>query len=203
MDNIARTSIWKGLNRAPFLQDGEMRHMKNLSSDAYPYMTARMARKHYKFDISVKASAGDGYEADVKELPEASEENEGKIYFLNPSYSGYEAGAYYRYRNGTWEEYSTEELKNNFDFYGAHHDFPDKLYNTIYVGVRLFDDYDRAKSAVWKAGSNNDKTVRNLSEGKDFIYKSSYYGVFKEVEKEETYKPSSLIWMVHYTIRKD
>lgn len=192
MDNIARTNVWKGLNRAPFSQEGELRNMKNLSSDAFPYMTVRKPRKTYTFDVSVKGVAGDGYEADVAQLPEANENTEGKIYFLNPSYSGYEAGEYYCYKSGTWEKYSTVQLENRFDFYGAHNSFPETLNYEAYVGIKLFDDYDRAYSAVRKAESNNDRTVRNLSIGKDFIYKYTYYGVFREVEEEETYKPATL-----------
>ena len=64
-DMTARTAVFRGLNRKPYIADGEMRRMKNLSSDAYPYLTCSRRAEEYSFKASVPAEAGDGYEADV------------------------------------------------------------------------------------------------------------------------------------------
>lgn len=45
-----RVLEFKGLNRKPVIDDGEMRDMKNLSSDEYPCLTQRRARKEYIYN---------------------------------------------------------------------------------------------------------------------------------------------------------
>lgn len=78
-DTIKRTAIWKGLNRSPFLSDGEMRDMKNLSSDAFPFITTRKGRKPYTFTTRIPSPAGEAYN-EIENLPEASIDELGKIY---------------------------------------------------------------------------------------------------------------------------
>lgn len=99
-DTRARTSVWQGLNRMPFIADGEMRDMKNLCSDAYPYLTTRKGRKPYSFNIFVPGTAGDGYTADVATLPEPSENEVENIYRVIESLV---PGALYTYTDGKWQ----------------------------------------------------------------------------------------------------
>ena len=99
-DMTAKVSTWLGLNRMPFISDGEMRNMKNLSSDGFPYLTTRKGRKLYKFQINIPATPGNGYVADVTELPtDLTEEDQGKIYKL---VGEFEAGSFYKYDGEKW-----------------------------------------------------------------------------------------------------
>ncbi len=63
----------------PFIADGEIRDMKNMSSDAFPYLTTRKGRTPYTFDAFVPSAEGDAYK-DVEALPDASEQELGNIY---------------------------------------------------------------------------------------------------------------------------
>ena len=103
-DMTARTAIFKGLNRKPYISDGEMRSMKNLCSDAYPYLTCSRRAEEYSFKASVPAEAGDGYEADVSELPPAAAELEGAVYRLVPAAAAYTPGEYYYAYGGEWKK---------------------------------------------------------------------------------------------------
>ncbi|MBQ3021908.1 MAG: hypothetical protein IJD91_01090 [Clostridia bacterium] len=78
-DTIKRTQIWKGLNRMPYIADGEMRDMKNLASDSYPFITTRKGRKPYTFTTRIPSPEGEAYTA-VESLPEASIDELGNIY---------------------------------------------------------------------------------------------------------------------------
>ena len=101
-DMSAKTSIWRGLNRMPFIKDGEMRNMKNLSSDSYPYLTTRKGRKPYTFPINIPATPGNGYVADVTVLPDnLTEDDQGKIYKL---VGEFEAGNFYKYDGEKWSK---------------------------------------------------------------------------------------------------
>ena len=78
-DTMKRTAVWKGLNRKPYIADGEMRDMKNLSSDAAPFITTRKGRKPYTFTHRIPSPEGEAYKT-VEALPEASVEELGNIY---------------------------------------------------------------------------------------------------------------------------
>ena len=97
-DIRARTSVWKGLNRAPYIADGEMRNMKNLCSDAYPYLTTRKGRKPYKFDIYIPSPEGEAYK-DIARLPEPCMDERENVYKLTESYAEdeYVSGEFYYY----------------------------------------------------------------------------------------------------------
>ena len=101
-DIRARTSVWKGLNRAPYIADGEMRSMKNLCSDAYPYLTTRKGRTPYKFDIFIPSPEGEAYR-DIEKLPEPCMEEMENVYKLTESYKEdeYVSGAFYYYNAAT------------------------------------------------------------------------------------------------------
>lgn len=104
---ISRTSIWKGLNRAPYIEDGEMRDMKNLSSDAFPYLTTRKGRSEYQIEVFVPGVPGNGYLKDVEGLPAATEEDQGKIIKLIklPEETPLEIGAFYYFEDAQWKKY--------------------------------------------------------------------------------------------------
>lgn len=114
-DKIERTALWKGLNRMPYIGDGEMRSMKNLSSDAYPYITTRKGRVPYTFTTTIPSPEGEAF-VEVEKLPVPSEENEGKVYELTKSAdnSEYVSGKFYQFKDGEWVEY-----KGNSDWLGA------------------------------------------------------------------------------------
>ena len=97
-DIRARTSVWKGLNRMPYIADGEMRNMKNLCSDAYPYLTTRKGRTPYKFDIFIPSPEGEAYR-DIARLPEPCDAEMENVYKLTESYAAdeYVSGAFYYY----------------------------------------------------------------------------------------------------------
>lgn len=106
MDRRARTSVFLGLNRKPYIKDGEFRRMKNLSSDNFPYASSRTPYKEYSFDISVPGTARDGYDADVAELPDVSTEEKGnewngKTVFYT-TVNSYEPGEFYYVKDKTW-----------------------------------------------------------------------------------------------------
>lgn len=104
MDKRERTSTWYGLNRTPFISDGELRDMKNIVGEAFPYLKTRGKEEEFKFAVAVPGIAGDGYVADTEEIEEASAENMGDIYHYTPSadINKYLAGGIYRYVNGGW-----------------------------------------------------------------------------------------------------
>ena len=97
-DTTMRTAVWKGLNRMPYIEDGEMRSMKNLSSDAFPYLTTRKGREEYKFITKIPSPEGEAYR-DVERLPEASIDELGKIYKITsePAQNEYISGEFYYY----------------------------------------------------------------------------------------------------------
>ena len=103
-DITARTAIFKGLNRMPYIEDGELRSMKNLSSDAYPFLSTRKGREEYKIPVYVPGVPGDGYLADVEELPEASLEYAGEIVKVTgvPPEEAYIPGEFYYYDGEKW-----------------------------------------------------------------------------------------------------
>ncbi len=103
-DRRVRTSIWKGLNRMPYIGEGEMRDMQNLSSDAYPFLTTRKGRKPYTFSIAVPGTPGDGYTADVTKLPVPCENELGNVYRIKSA--DMMSGCFYKYTDGEWHEAS-------------------------------------------------------------------------------------------------
>lgn len=104
-----RTAVWKGLNRMPYIGDGEMRNMKNLSSDAYPYLTTRKGRAPYTFTTTIPSPEGEAY-VEVDRLPAPSKENVNKVYKLTvaANNSEYISGKYYQYKDG-WIEYKGDD----------------------------------------------------------------------------------------------
>lgn len=103
-DKTERTAIWKGLNRMPYIGDGEMRDMKNLSSDAFPYLSTRKGRQPYTFTHRIPGVPGDGYVADVTKLPEPSEAEQGNVYKITTDASAaeYVSGSFYYWDGSTW-----------------------------------------------------------------------------------------------------
>lgn len=100
-DKKQRTALWKGLNRMPYIGDGEMRDMRNLSSDAYPFITTRRGRKPYTFITKIPSPEGEAYR-DIAKLPEPCIEEEGNVYkYLG---NGLVSGAFYEYSNGEWKQ---------------------------------------------------------------------------------------------------
>lgn len=97
-DTKARTAIWKGLNRMPYIADGEMRDMKNLSSDAYPFITTRKGRKPYTFTTYIPSPEGEAYK-DTERLPAPCAEEAGNIYKITTDAptSEYISGEFYYY----------------------------------------------------------------------------------------------------------
>ena len=102
-DTIMRTASWKGLNRMPYIANGEMRDMKNLSSDATPFLTTRKGRKPYTIEHSIPSPEGEAYKT-VTSLPEASVDEIGNIYYVKGETSDkkYKSGEFYYYENGEW-----------------------------------------------------------------------------------------------------
>lgn len=99
MDRTERTAIWKGLNRMPYIGDGEMRDMKNLSSDSYPFITTRKGRRPYTFITKIPSPEGEAYR-DIERLPEPCNEETGKVYkYIG---NGFESGAFYKFTDGEW-----------------------------------------------------------------------------------------------------
>ena len=102
-DRSERTYLWKGLNRMPYIADGEMRNMKNLSSDAYPFITTRKGRKPYKFDIYIDSPEGEAYK-DIAMLPEPCIDEAENVYRLSESYAEdeYVSGEFYYWNGSAW-----------------------------------------------------------------------------------------------------
>lgn len=96
----ARTAAFKGLNRAPYIADGEMRSMKNLSSDAFPFLTTRKGREPYTFTTYIPSPEGEAYQ-DIERLPTPRMEEQGKVYRLTES--ALKTGNVYKYTGGRWE----------------------------------------------------------------------------------------------------
>ena len=109
-DKTERTSIWKGLNRMPYIGDGEMRSMKNLSSDAYPYLTTRKGRVPYTFTTTIPSPEGEAF-VEVDKLPAPSEENEGKVYKLTKSADNttYISCKFYQFKDNEWAKYKGDD----------------------------------------------------------------------------------------------
>ena len=104
-DTIKRTAVWKGLNRNPYIADGEMRDMKNLSSDAAPFITTRKGRKPYTFTHRILSPEGEAYKT-VETLPEASVDELGNIYKVGDVF--YEC--YYESNLYNWRETEHPEV---------------------------------------------------------------------------------------------
>lgn len=144
-DITARTAIFKGLNRMPYIEDGELRSMKNLSSDAYPFLSTRKGREEHKIPVYVPGVPGDGYLADVEELPEASLEYAEEIVKVvsNPAESTFVAGEYYNNTSGEWVpgidnvnfKGAVNEVDRNYrtdEFKKARYVYADKYYKGDY-----------------------------------------------------------------------
>lgn len=97
----ARTATFKGLNRAPYISDGEMRSMKNLSSDAFPFLTTRKGRKPYTFTTYIPSPEGEAYQ-DIERLPVPCMEELGKVYRYTGI--GLVPGAFYEFYEGEWKK---------------------------------------------------------------------------------------------------
>lgn len=104
-DKKQRTALWKGLNRMSYIRDGEMRNMRNLSSDAYPFITTRKGRKPYTFITKIPSPEGEAYR-DIERLPEPSENEEGNVYkvTVDAVEPEYVSGEFYYYNGETWIE---------------------------------------------------------------------------------------------------
>ncbi|MBQ8390974.1 MAG: hypothetical protein IJX50_00310 [Clostridia bacterium] len=105
-DRSERTYLWKGLNRMPYIADGEMRNMKNLSSDAYPFITTRKGRKPYTLAIRIPSSEGEAYK-DIDVLPEPDINEVGNIYRLAAGaleLPEYTSGGFYYWNGSAWIE---------------------------------------------------------------------------------------------------
>ncbi len=100
-DKKQRTAVFKGLNRMPYIGDGEMRNMRNLSSDAYPYITTRKGRKPYTFTTKIPSPEGEAYR-DTQVLPQPDENEVGNVYkYIG---NGFAPGAYYEFKDGEWKK---------------------------------------------------------------------------------------------------
>lgn len=104
-DTMKRTAIWKGLNRNPYIADGEMRDMKNLASDSYPYITTRKGRKPHTFTHRIPSPEGEAYKT-VDTLPEASATELGNVYKVGDVF--YEC--YYESNLYNWRETQHPEV---------------------------------------------------------------------------------------------
>lgn len=176
-DMTARTAVFRGLNRKPYIADGEMRRMKNLSSDAYPYLTCSRRAEEYSFKASVPAEAGDGYEADVSELPEAAEKLEGAIYRLVPQSAKYKPGEYYYAQGGEWKQ-----GVYNKKFIGAAEELPEGFRTDLYICTtpKNTDIYGE-----WRyAGAHNGKIIKWLGKTGGGFVRGGYY-VYKSESWEE------------------
>jgi hypothetical protein len=94
----------------PYIGDGEMRNMKNLSSDAYPYLTTRKGRVPYTFTTTIPSPAGEAY-IETDKLPPPSEENANRVYKLTAAANNaeYISGQFYQFKNEKWEEYKGDD----------------------------------------------------------------------------------------------
>lgn len=102
-DVTVRTQKFFGLNQKPFSEEGEMIDMKNLSSDAFPYIKPRKSRDEYKEYFTVNAKAGEGkYVSDVDVLPDPDSVNNGDVYRLNPEGINMVPGGICKVINGAW-----------------------------------------------------------------------------------------------------
>lgn len=178
-DTIMRTAVWRGLNRMPYIEDGQMRSMKNLSSDAYPYLTTRKGREEYKLTVYVPGVAGDGYLKDAQELPEENlEEYAEKIVCVteNPESGNYEEGEFYHRSGDAWvkginNEYfkgAVEEISSDYktsEFEKVRYPYADSYYK---------GDYN---NHIYKyVGENNGK----FEKGKTYQYKLRIEAYWRE-----------------------
>ena len=165
----ARTSIWKGLNRMPYIEDGELRSMKNLTSDAYPFLSTRKGREEHKVSVYVPGSPGDGYLKDVAELPEASLDYAEEIVKVtnNHEEAMFVSGEYYHY-DGEWlpginnenfkgavdtisKEYETEAFEDERYPYDIDTEYRRKHENHIYKYVgESYGDFEKGKTYQYK-----------------------------------------------------
>lgn len=179
-DMTARTAVFRGLNRKPYIADGEMRRMKNLSSDAYPYLTCSRRAEEYSFKASVPAEAGDGYEADVSELPPAAAELEGAVYRLVPAAAAYTPGEYYYAYGGEWKKGIYEKK-----FMGAVTEAPEGFRTDLYICT---DNENINKDCTYKepnyAAEHNGKIIKWLGETDGGFVRGAYYAYSAESWEE-------------------
>lgn len=181
----ARTSVWKGLNRMPYIEDGELRSMKNLSSDAYPFLSTRKGREEYKIPVYVPGVPGDGYLADVEELPEASLEYAEEIVKVirNPAKSTFVAGEYYHNVNGEWVQGISDA-----NFKGAVNEMDRHYETSSFDDVRYpygDDSYKRYyENHIYKYIGENDGV---LEKGKTYQYKIYIEAYWKKTTKGTGY----------------
>jgi len=104
-DKKQRTAVFKGLNRMPYIGDGEMRNMRNLSSDAYPFITTRKGRKPYTFITKIPSPEGEAYR-DVERLPVPCIEEDNNVYKVTTDAVApeYVSGGFYYYDGSSWVE---------------------------------------------------------------------------------------------------
>ena len=202
-DKIARTVVWKGLNRAPYIADGEMRNMKNLSSDAYPYITTRRGRVPYKVQTYIPGVPGNGYIADVENLPEACMEEEGNIYRVNPTEEkSFIPGEFYYISNGEWIKGIKDEMFKGITEKAIATVGGRTLLSTEYCvhefeGMRyVYDNYNLFQGNEFyqlQYAEDEVSTVKYLGEdsdafkkGKTYMYKIKVEAYWKEVASGAT-----------------
>lgn len=195
---MSRTAVWKGLNRMPYIEDGELRSMKNLSSDAYPFLSTRKGREEHKVSVYVPGVPGDGYLMDVTELPDASLDYAEEIVKLtnNPTESTFVAGEYYNNISGEWvqgldnadykgavksisNEYKTEPFKDEKYPYDSDNEYRRKHENHIYKYVGENNDvFEKGKTYQYKI--NVEPYWKKTTKGTGSGYKE--LGYFENIE---------------------
>lgn len=176
-DKTSRTAIFKGLNRMPYIADGEMRDMKNLSSDAYPFITTRKGRKPYTFITKIPSPEGEAYR-NIERLPEPTQEEDGNIYKITTDATEpeYTSGEFYYYKGDAWIKGRIAPLEGTTSAAGADWLVSESYKNGYIVSSDNYPKYasnnNFQKCAYYTSTAwyNSVLTSRNV-EGYDTSYK--------------------------------
>lgn len=197
-DTIVRTTAIKGLNRAPYISDGEMRNMKNMCSDSFPFASSRKGREPYTFATYIDSPEGEAYN-DIERLPSPCEEENGNVYKITTDAptSNYISGEFYYYdaANAKWVQGIKDDLfKGLTDIVveTAGETMNETLVDEDYR-IDLFTDKryeygtvygDDHKNKIYRYTGEN---TENFLKGKFYQYKIYYEAYWKEGKGNNTY----------------
>lgn len=186
-DVTVRTQKFFGLNQKPFSEEGEMIDMKNLSSDAFPYIKPRKSRDEYKEYFTVNAKAGEGkYVSDVDVLPDPDSVNNGDVYRLNPEGINMVPGGIFKVINGAWVRQerghyiarSSVLVQNSYTLNG---NLRTDVYKSLWNGDTYSKDYTLVEEYIKSYKSYIflkylGETTEEFTYGKSYKYKIDILG---------------------------
>ncbi len=179
-ETIVRTTAIKGLNRAPYIADGEMRDMKNMCSDSFPFASSRKGRTPYTFTTYIDSPEGEAYN-DIERLPTPCEEENRNVYKITTDAptNEYISGEFYYYdaENAAWVQGIKDSLFKGLTdktIETSGYTMNETLKDTDY-SINSFSDERYAFNTSDNNDSCNNNIYRYIGEDTECFKKGKFY----------------------------